>query len=375
MKPWNKRKKNSVEERRNRRSNIRKKPVKSTASSGKSSIPNEAISQNGRSTKDTFSRGNGKKPFEYEKSVESEGNEVEFTQMKPRFSHKPKSKTKKKTKKGGRKTDQMAELIDMITECVNKKGKFEVEDLTPEQLKLFQSSHKMVSKMNKMGIPVPEVNILEETSQKKVDKLQKYPGNNKLDEKYDRKNRYGTFDSKWDKMIDLYYNDPLYKKPKVNNFHIEPYNEKFQDVEEQAMGYINLEKEKARVSAQPQLNQRIKVEEYEEDYTDEHLRVESDIKLPKPERKLLFSEKADPKKKNIPGVVNSQKRVDEVRFMHVKRRADAALMIQKWYRGYMGRKKFKKKLQKKNIRDEEDYGYFEVSEQGVRQFLKDRKQK
>lgn len=235
----------------------------------------------------------------------------------------------------------------------------------------------MVNKMKNLGIEPPKVNILEQAKEEKLNKIQKYPGNNKLDEKYDRSNRYGTFGEKQlDRLVDVYYNDPHYKNPQKNNlFHIEPYNQRFIDTEEQTMSFVNLSKEQERRSKAPSYSEKIKVEEYEEDYTEDHLKYEEEMRLPLPERKLIFSKETTHKNGDLPGIPNSQKRIDEIKFMQVKRRSEAALRIQKWFRGYKGRKYFKKELQKKNIRDEEDYGYFEVTEQGVRQFIADRKQK
>lgn len=378
MKARGARVKNSVNDRRSRRSNIRKKAQKTkntTASTNYTGL----VSNKGKSTQDSLTRGN-QGPFEYDPSTRSENSEDIQPQLAPKYSKKANSKTRKvrKPRKKSKKTrdyDQKTELIDLISECIKNKGTFDLESLTPEQLKLFQANHEMVQKMDKLGIAAPKVDIITETDKiQKSSQGQKYPGNNKPAEKFERKNRYGTFgDDPFDRMVDLYYNDPQYKKPKKDNFfHIEPYNERFHEADNH-MSYVNLSKDKERQYEQE--NQRIKVEDYEEDYTSDHLKYEEELRLPKPDRKLMFSQQKATPNSDLPGVINSQKRVDEIQFMQSKRRSDAASLIQRIYRGYKGRKIYKKELQKRNIRDQEDYGYFEVAEKGVRQFLADRKEK
>lgn len=306
---------------------------------------------NGKSTQET--RATLNKVFEYP-TEESDKDDNGLVRMEPKFTNgsepseadTKKKMSKKKTIK--RTSDAKTLLIDMIHEIIKKKGEFRPEDLDPDQLKLFKETHILVKEMERIGIKPPRVNLLADTASEPDEKPQKYPGNNKDYEKYGRGDRYGVYaESSLDKI----------------NFALNIETVNFAELTEQ---YYASKKKKEEV---------LKVEEYEEDFTDEHLKYQEGLTIQKQDRKLLFTKAADPKNSDLPGIINSQKKVDEIKFMHVKRRSDAALMIQTWYRGYKDRKRFKKELHKKNIQDQEDYGYFEVTEQGVKQFLESRKRK
>lgn len=76
-------------------------------------------SQNGRSTKDTVTRGNSRGPFEYEPSIESDREDMVATKMEPKFQKQIKKKKNKKLRKKSKKNranDQKSELIDMIND-------------------------------------------------------------------------------------------------------------------------------------------------------------------------------------------------------------------------------------------------------------------
>jgi hypothetical protein len=160
-------------------------------------------------------------------------------------------------------------------------------------------------------------------------------------------------------MVDLYYKDPKYKKPDNKKFHIEPYNERFEGLNDQMLNFVNLSGKQIEKN-KPILEHDLEVEDYEDEFNEEHVKYEKILKEQKPVRSKIYSKESDPKIKNLPGIVNSQKRINEVTSLHVKRRTDAAMTIQRLFRGYKGRVEFKHLLQKKNIQDAEDYGYFEV---------------
>ena len=149
------------------------------------------------------------------------------------------------------------------------------------------------------------------------------------------------------------------------------------ELDDEIQNYKNLGSSTVVGSKPPYKPEKLKVEEYEEPYTKEHLKYEIDMNKPMPIRQQILPKDQEPKTKAkaVPGIVNSQKKIEEVKLMQIKRRSTAATKIQKVYKGVQARRNFKKLVQKKNIQDEEDYGYFEVTEQGVKQFLESRKQK
>ena len=228
--------------------------------------------------------------------------------------------------------------------------------------------------MKRLGIEPPRVNILDEKSELSTDDNNTLPGNNINYEKFDRDDRYGTFggDKMWDKVVDFYYDDPSYKRPEVQNkqFHIEPYNERFDNLDHQILSLKGLNE-----AYNQGLQDDLRVEDYEAPYTSDHLKYEQKSNAPKPERKMIYSKEANQGQKDLPGIINSQKRIDQVKKMQIERRISSAILIQRMYRGFKARQLFKKLVQKKNIQDEEDYGYFEITGMGVKDFLDKRKQK
>lgn len=275
------------------------------------------------------------------------------------------------------KSDAQKLLIDLITDVIKKKGEFRPEDLDPDQLKMFKNTHKLVEEMKRMGIAPPRVNLLNSSTDETDGASQKLPGNNKPKEKFDRKNRYGVYgDNNWSKMVDLYYDNPNYKNPgEKQRFHIEPYNERFVELDDEIQNYKNLAVNEDLASSPAYKPDKLKVEDYEAPYTKVHLDYEKQMEVPQPARKQIYSKESASKAKTVPGIVNSQKKIEEVKLMQIKRRSTAATKIQKVYKGVLARRQFKKLVQKKNIQDEEDYGYFEVTEQGVKQFLENHKRK
>ena len=335
-----------------------------------------------RASKGASSKRVIKKPFEYT-TEESEQEDVGIRTMASKFDHKKESPEKEvktvlsKVKGKKKKIDPKTFLINKITEIIKNKGEFKPEDLDPEVLKEFQDNHKLVGAMQKMGIQPTRVNLVEDTTDESDGSTQKMPGNNKVKDKFKRKNRYGVYgDNNWEKLVDVYYNNPLYKKPEVNNlFQLGIPNERFDELDEQVTNYINLSEQQKTASKPVYHPDHLKVEDYEEEYTNEHLKYEKSMNDVQPDRKRIFSKESDPKKKQMPGIVNSQKKVDDITTMHKKRRTDSAVTIQRVFRGHVARQQFKKLVHKKNIQDEEDYGYFEVTEQGVRQYLDDRRRR
>ena len=276
-----------------------------------------------------------------------------------------------------KKSDAQKLLIDLITDVIKKKGEFRPEDLDPDQLKMFKNTHKLVEEMKRMGIAPPRVNLLNSSTNETEESIQKFPGNNKVNEKFDRKNRYGVYgDNNWSKLVDLYYDNPNYANPSSKGkFHIEPYNERFVELDDEIQNYKNLTANEDLITSPAYNPEKLKVEEYEEPFTKVHLNYEKQMEVPKPARKQIYSSEPASKPKAVPGIINSQKKIEEVKLMQIKRRSTAATKIQKVYKGVLARRKFKKLVQKKNIQDEEDYGYFEVTEQGVKQFLENHKRK
>jgi hypothetical protein len=127
-------------------------------------------------------------------------------------------------------------------------------------------------------------------------------GNNKVHENFDRKDRYGVFQDKiWDKVVDLYYDDPNYKAPEpVKKFHIEPYNERFDNVNDQIVNRSRLNDAYMHNKLED-----LQFDEYEAPYTSEHLEYESKLGEANPQRKNLYSKVAEPKAQNLPGIANS----------------------------------------------------------------------
>ena len=77
---------------------------------------------------------------------------------------------------------------------------------------MFKDTHKLVDEMKRMGIEPPRVNLLNASTDDSDDIVQKLPGNNKVKEKFDRKNRYGVYgDNNWSKIVDLYYDTRIWK--------------------------------------------------------------------------------------------------------------------------------------------------------------------